>query len=126
MLTNSVIENKENPVRHYWLYILELRDGRLYVGITQRLDPYVRINEHLRGVGALYTQLNKVQRIHSIESLGYITKEEAQAIEHEITVKCMDIAGYNNVRGGNLTYSGNYVKSAGKLYRTHILHDHWA
>ncbi len=39
----------EDKIKHYWLYVLRLEQNKYYVGITSRLDPQTRINEHMGG-----------------------------------------------------------------------------
>lgn len=111
--------------QRYWLYMLELEGGYFYIGITSRHNPQVRINEHFLGDGAAWTKLHEPVRVLSLKDLGYKTRYEAEDVEEIETQKAMDIFGYNNVRGGPLSYSGNYVKYKNKYLQTSVLNSHW-
>lgn len=45
----------------WWLYMLECRGGGIYVGIA--LDVDARFNKHKAGQGAVFTRLNRPERI---------------------------------------------------------------
>lgn len=121
MLTSHTEAKKD-----YWLYLLELDGGYLYIGITSRPNPRIRINEHFLGKGAEWTKLHEPVRVLSLKKLGYMTKQEAEALEENATQRFMDIYGYNKIRGGSRNFSGNYVKFQEKYLQTNVLHSHWA
>ncbi len=43
------------------VYLLECRNGRLYTGIST--DPARRFQQHLSGKGAMFTRLNRPERL---------------------------------------------------------------
>jgi predicted GIY-YIG superfamily endonuclease len=94
----------------YYLYFLRLEDDCYYIGITARANPLVRVNEHFAGHGAVWTKAHHPLQLLSLECIGDLFLYEARQIEQDTTKKFMDIFGHNKVRGGHLTFSGDYVK----------------
>jgi predicted GIY-YIG superfamily endonuclease len=104
--------------KHYSLYVLKLVQNKYYVGITTMADPYKRIAQHETGYfSAQWTKKFKPLETLEIISLGNITREEAERIENAKTLEYMKQFGYQNVRGGSLSYSGKYVKVGDRYYR---------
>ena len=96
----------------FWLYALALEDGCIYVGITSRKDPSLRIAQHIDNRGSQWTKVHKFKDIISVEPVGYISEEVAQGIEQTLTLEYMHRYGHNKVRGGFLCFSGAYTKLA--------------
>lgn len=98
--------------KRYWLYALRLEKGKYYIGITSLKDPNSRIKQHVNGFGgAKWT--HRYKPIASAEkpiSLGNVTKAAAEILEHQRTMQYMKKYGYNNVRGADLRYDGEYAK----------------
>lgn len=102
--------------KHYWLYVLKLEQGKYYVGITSR-TPEARFKEHVNGFyAAEWTKVYKPIKIDQTVDLGVTTIEKTEDYENKVTRKYIKEYGFNNVRGGNLTYRGNYVKIFRTLY----------
>jgi predicted GIY-YIG superfamily endonuclease len=76
------------------IYVLELEQNKIYVGITYNLN--LRYAQHLTGRGAKWTRLYKPQRI-----LEVIVDDVSLKKENEITQKYMETFGKDNVRGGS-------------------------
>lgn len=94
---------QQSTRKHYWLYVLTLRDGKYYVGITTK-TPEVRYMEHKIGIrGAGWTQKHKPIAIFDRKDLGTVTRQQAERYENRVTRVYMDKYGYNNVRGGDLS-----------------------
>lgn len=97
-------------MNNWWLYILELEQGKWYVGITSK-NPKVRFEEHKLGKRAAYwTIKHKPIRIESYEDLGHVSKEHAESYENKITRLLMKERGLNNVRGGDLRDTEEYIR----------------
>ena len=100
-------------MKNWWLYILELEQGKFYVGITST-HPNTRFEEHKLGRRAAYwTMKFKPIRIESYEDLGHVSKEHAETYENKITRQLMKERGLNNVRGGDLRDLEEYVQRFG-------------
>jgi predicted GIY-YIG superfamily endonuclease len=84
---------------HYYLYVLQLGDGRLYTGITN--SPHHRINEHYSGVGASFTEKYGVLGLVSAQDLGEMTYQLALEREDMKTLELMCKYSYHWVRGGH-------------------------
>lgn len=105
--------NKSN----YWLYVLRLEQDKYYIGITKRSNPNDRINQHFGGYyGAQWTKKYKPETVLEIRDLGHITRSEAEYLEKKETLRVMDMYGYQNVRGGDLVYRGEYVKRFNRFF----------
>lgn len=85
-------------VKFYKLYVLELQNGKYYVGITKNVQS--RFEEHCNGTGADYTRVYKPIRIVDIVNTQLANKVEAEDIENLHTIKWMILKGIDNVRGG--------------------------
>jgi predicted GIY-YIG superfamily endonuclease len=107
-----------NNEKHYWLYVLEQEQGKYYVGITSK-TPEARFKEHVNGHGAEWTKVYKPIRIIQTVDLGVTTIEKTEAYENKVTRKYIKAYGFNNVRGGNITYRGEYIRIFGSLYMDH-------
>ena len=80
------------------IYVLQLEQGKYYVGKTQRLEGVkLRFEEHLTGRGSEWTKLYKPMSI--VESYGHYSTFE----EDVLTKKYMMKYGIENVRGGSYT-----------------------
>lgn len=104
------IRKSADVARPWWLYALELENGRYYVGITSKKNPYDRILQHDSGFGARWTMLYKPARVIEIRDIGYATKQEAEDYEQNLTWVYMTVYGHKRVRGGTLTYTGSYLR----------------
>lgn len=105
-----------NTERHWWLYVLRLEDGKFYVGITSK-TPEIRMQEHIAGVRAAYwTAKHKPIEILHKEDLGYIDESRAKNHENKMTRALMKQRGINNVRGGDLTSTEDYILRFGWIY----------
>ena len=105
--------NEDNQEKHYWLYVLKLEQDKYYVGVTSK-TPEIRMKEHIDGfIGAAWTRKYKPLNLLDKKELGFITYEEAEKYENKVLRKYMSERGFNNVRGGDLSSTGNLVKRFG-------------
>jgi len=74
---------------------LELEDSHYYVGISQ--DVEARIEAHMNGNGAKWTQLHPPLRV--IDTQEVEDKSDQKRIEKAATLELMRQAGWRNVRG---------------------------
>ena len=77
------------------VYILELAQGRVYVG--QSVDVDRRFAQHANGTGAAFTRAfaptgNRLHRMGDVQGFG-------DAAERDETLRYMFLRGINNVRG---------------------------
>ena len=109
-------------MKHWWLYVLRLEEGKWYVGITSR-TPEIRFKEHKNKVRpAHWTERYKPVGIELTEDLGQMTKGQAERIEHQRTRELMRQEGWQNVRGGRFC-SLEYKKRFGILWRVNTEND---
>ena len=106
-----------NKQKSRWqLYVLKLEQDKWYIGITSR-SVEKRFREHQRGfAGANWTKKYKPLKIHDTKDLGLCDIEKAQLYEGRVTRKYMEQYGDNNVRGGDLTDIGDYVRHFGRIF----------
>src|SRR5437868_6029578 len=83
----------KNNINNYILYILELSDGKYYVGKTR--DPLTRINNHIHNNGIEWTSIHKPIKILNIFKMKDTFDED------KYTLELMRKKGINNVRGGS-------------------------
>ncbi len=111
------ISGDPDKISHWHLYILKLQDGKYYVGITSK-TPEIRMREHLSGVRSAYwTAKDKPIEIIYTENLGSITRREAEKRENIMVRAYMKKCGINNVRGGNLTSTDEYIARFGYIFQ---------
>ena len=104
--------------KHHWVYVLELNDGKYYVGLTTQFNAAGRIAQHQSGYfSAKWVKLYGYKRTLQIHDLGLITEEEAEKAENILTRDLMQEHGRDNVRGGDLSYSGKYLYRFGRFHR---------
>lgn len=80
------------------VYILELRNRMLYVGIST--DPKRRYIQHCEGKGSVWTRMHQPIRIMEIASTGVRSKRKAEHLESKRTLELIDTYGWQRVRGG--------------------------
>lgn len=86
----------ERCTRH--LYVLQLENGKFYVG--QAKDPDRRIRKHFNGSGSEWTRLHSPVKELMRESLQDVDYRTAELAENELVLKLMRQYGFHNVRGG--------------------------
>ena len=64
----------------YYVYMLRCVNNSIYTGITTDVER--RFKEHIRGVGAKYTKVNKVTKIEKVFVVQNVS--EALKVEREI------------------------------------------
>ncbi|CAB3754820.1 MULTISPECIES: GIY-YIG nuclease family protein [Burkholderia] len=85
--------------RDIHLYVLELEEGRFYVGLSDDLDR--RWEQHKSGVGAEWTKRYRpLRRVYAINT-GTQDTHRAEAMEDEATIALMSEHGIERVRGGH-------------------------
>jgi hypothetical protein len=77
------------------VYILELENGKYYVGSTTNRKR--RIREHIRRKGSKWTRVHKPIRV--LREYKRIPSKFVLGMESRITAECMLEFGVNNVRG---------------------------
>lgn len=103
----------DSEIKTYWLYVLKLENNKYYVGVTSK-TPEQRFKQHLTGfIGAGWTKKNKPIKIFDRKELGSMTFPEAEAYENKVVREYIKKYGINNVRGGDLSYSGRLIKRFG-------------
>lgn len=79
----------------FYIYILELENGKYYVGRTKNLDE--RYSQHLNGTGSAWTKkYPPIRRIQVVDNADIYDEDKYTKI-------CMAQYGINNVRGGAYT-----------------------
>lgn len=87
-----------------YIYVLELMNGKFYIGQTTNLKK--RINEHRLGRGASWTNKYPPKKIVEIEE--YPEGTNLYTYEDDKTIKYILLYGLYNVRGGQFTTLEKY------------------
>lgn len=77
------------------VYVLELQEGRVYVG--KSIDPGVRLLQHMRGYGSAFTKVYKPTGLF-LPRLGNLVGT-GDGPEREETLRQMELRGVDKVRG---------------------------
>lgn len=102
--------------KHWWLYVLKLDKGKYYVGITSKAVEE-RFWEHKHKVRAAYwTMKYEPISIELSEDLGTVSKQYAEEYEDKVTRSLMKERGVNNVRGGDLRDTEEYIIRFGYIF----------
>lgn len=88
----------KDKTEHYMLYVLYLEDHNFYVGVSSH--PRHRIENHINGTGARWTQAHKPLKVLELHDLGVMSYQDAGKIEKEKTLNYIDKYGVDKVRGG--------------------------
>lgn len=85
---------KRDPGSKYFTYVLQLQNGKFYVGVTDNI--YSRILDHkLRGPSASAW----VREHGPIERIVQVVRNSPADAEAYVTLDWMDMFGFENVRG---------------------------
>lgn len=76
-----------------YIYILELEEKKYYVGKTTNLQD--RLDKHFKNKGCKWTKIYKPIDVYEVISHCDSFDED------KITLRCMDLFGIENVRGGS-------------------------
>lgn len=99
-IKNEVREPEEKvDKRKLIIYVLELEEGKYYVGTTKNINR--RLEEHKTGIGSEWTK-----KYHFVKCL-YTREANSEFDEDHEVKKMMKIHGVDNVRGG--TYSQIFI-----------------
>lgn len=85
----------ECPTQPHFVYVLELKGNKWYVGETTDLDE--RVAQHQDGDGSAWSKRYELVRLDKSELVDY---EHRHFIEFVETIRQMNARGINNVRGG--------------------------
>lgn len=94
------------------LYVLKLKGGYWYVGITARSEIHWRYRQHIRGAGAAWTRLHPPTSVYETYQLGKMSEKDAVELETTKTLTLMKKHGVDAVRGGLLIYTNMEVNRA--------------
>lgn len=81
-----------------YLYVLELANGKFYVG--QSKDPDRRIRKHFNGSGSEWTRQHMPVKELMRKCLKDVDYRAGELAENEVVLQLMRQHGYENVRGG--------------------------
>lgn len=102
--------------KHWWMYVLKLDKGKYYVGITSKTVEE-RFWEHKHKVRAAYWIMKyEPVSIELQEDLGVVSKQHAEKYENKMTRSLMKERGVNNVRGGDLRDTEEYIIRFGYIW----------
>jgi hypothetical protein len=88
----------------------------MYVGITSK-TPEIRFKQHQNNfLGAKWTKIYPPIEIFDTRDLGYMTHKEAEKYENKVVRLYIKKYGYNNVRGGDISSSGEFVLRFGYYF----------
>jgi predicted GIY-YIG superfamily endonuclease len=95
------------------LYVLELKNECFYIGIA--IDVEKRFQEHIDGLGANFTRLNKPIRIVETIPCETANRDIAYKMESQKTLEYAAKYGGNKVKGGKYFIPSKLVKKVERL-----------
>jgi len=103
-------------MKRWQLYILELEDGKWYVGVA--VDVKKRVYQHSRGkAGVQWTRKYRPVKLHHVQDLGKVSPRTAHRYELHVIKLYGEKYGKRNVRGGDLVAMYRSVKVFGRRFR---------
>lgn len=106
------------PKAEYYVYVLELKDNRLYIGVTS--NPERRLKEHEKGTASNYTKEHSPVKVLLVQNIGRMEYKEAEKYEDWLTLEIRNkLATHHKgvAKGGH--FFGNYRKTEKKVLRAH-------
>lgn len=87
---------KVDPAAKFYTYVLQLQDGKFYVGNTDNI--YARMLDHhtMSPSSALW-----VKHFGPVQRIVEVSRNSAKADEHYKTLQYMSMFGWENVRGSS-------------------------
>ena len=95
------------------LYVLELENGCFYIGIAIEVEK--RFQEHMAGLGANFTRLNKPIRITEVICCNTKDRDIAYKMESEKTLEYAVKYGGDKVKGGKYFIPSKLIKKVEQL-----------
>ena len=102
----------------YSVYVLLLKNKRLYVGMTKTWRLHTRFLEHLDPECPTTKWTSKYQTLKKIHVFSGYTRKQCNTLENLMTECLMKSYGLDSCRGGKW----NMVAEAGKWWVPHRLH----
>ena len=81
------------------VYVLRLKDGSIYIGLTANLDKRLRV--HFHGGGAQATRKFGVDRVEKI--IPVMSEAEGKALEKQLVIQYQENSGVPCVYGAGYT-----------------------
>lgn len=117
-------DERQRKVRHFWLYAIALEQGKYYVGITSRKNPFDRLKQHGTSFGASWTRkykpLRPIQPL-MLKKLGVMTLAQAEKYEQKAFEEYRKLYGTGNVRGGRIVSRGPIFRLGGLYFNEQML-----
>ena len=98
-------------INHPQVYVLELNNGKYYVG--HAVDVYRRLRNHKSNGGSIWT------KEHGVKAVLQVTDGNHDD-ENSITIEIMNKFGWENVRGGKWCKDLKSEPNDVKLYRKEL------
>lgn len=117
-MTVLISKNKKRSQmthKNWTLYVLKLEQKKYYVGITSQ-TPEKRFQEHLHGRKTYWMKKYPPIKIIDTKYLGDLSLKDAEVYEDRVTRRYIKQKGINNVRGGDLTSTSDYVVRFGYIF----------
>ncbi len=110
------LPNQSETYSGYYCYVLELQDGKYYVGSTKNLSKRLKQHEtaNSRGFVSQYLPIKNV----IVEQLNTTNKQKALDCESNKTIELIKKHGIENVYGGRFI---GILENRKKLYRKHVV-----
>lgn len=106
----------DQKLRHYWLYILKCEEDKYYIGVTSK-TPELRMQEHIKGIRpAKWTMKYKPIKLVDRKDLGMMTYENAEKYENKVIRAYVKKCGINNARGGDLRDTSDFIIRFGYIF----------
>lgn len=106
--TNNIISNISNINRSFSIYVLQLKNDKIYVGRSTNVEH--RIGQHFSGKGSRWTNIHKPLKIIEVIHHCFDLYDE-----DKYTFMYMKQFGIDNVRGGSFTNTNEFTSTERKI-----------
>lgn len=106
-------------MNNWYYYVLQLSNGKYYIGITTDVSKRIREHTYKTRQSAKFTKANDVLDVLEIQYIGLTNSNYAKKVEREVTIRYMELKGWKNVRGSDYATNSEHLTLERLIYDIH-------